>query len=253
MRSRFTDKVVVITGAGRGIGLEAAKRFAREGAYVCFNDLDAETVEGARQEIDAEAGPQSYGVICDVTVCADVRGFLSQIKSTHGRIDVLVNNAGILLRSDFRNMPEEDWKKVMASNVEGTVNFCRDSFALLREAENSSIVNMTSIAAGKHLRQLSSYATAKGAIKSLTTALAIEYASYGIRVNSVSPGFIDTKMISRFTSRSYFRDFLLKQTPLRRFGTPEEVAHAILFLASSEAAYITGSQINVDGGASVTL
>ena len=155
---------------------------------------------------------------------------------------MLVNNAGVGERSDFRHLSDEAWDRVWKVNLDGTVRCAREAFDLLKASGKGSIVNLSSVMATKHTRQMSVYSATKGAVSALSRSLAVEYAPYVIRVNALCPGYVETGLIGRYIGKPDDRQGLLAQTPLRRFGTPEDIANAALFLASDEAAYITGAE-----------
>lgn len=250
--NRLKGKIALVTGAGAGIGRAIAELFAREGATVILSDLDGDAAEIAANAI-AAAGGRAESLAADVTSPEDVTALMKKIGATHGRLNTLVNNAGIGQRADFRHMTDAQWHAIWAVNVDGIVRCSREAFSLLRTSGNASIVNLASIMAAKHARQFSAYSTTKGAVVALTRSLAVEYAPHGIRVNALCPGFVETALIDRVTGHPVMGKMLLNQTPLRRFGTALDVALAALFLASDEAAYITGADLAVDGGMSVTL
>ena len=178
---------------------------------------------------------------------------MQRIADAFGRIDVLVNNAGVGERSDFRHLDDAAWDKVWKTNVDGTVRCAREAFALLKASGKASIINLSSVMATKHTRQMSVYSATKGAVSALSRSLAVEYAPYGIRVNALCPGYVETALIGRYMQKPMIAKALLAQTPLRRFGTPQDIANAALFLASDEAGYVTGADLHVDGGMSTTL
>lgn len=249
---RLAGKIALITGAGNGLGLAMAKLFAREGAFVCVTDLSADAAEAGVAAINA-AGAQASSHRLDVTDQAGIDAVIAGIRAVHGKLDILVNNAGNLLRADFRHTDDAAWESVLNPHLWGTIRVTRASLPLLQAAGNSAIVNLSSIMAVQHARQLSAYSTAKAAIAGLSRSLAVELAPYGIRVNYMCPGFIPTSLTERYTSNPHFSKALLAQMPLRRFGTAEEVAKVALFLASDDSAYTTGQGIMVDGGMSLNL
>ena len=249
---RLDGKIALITGAGGGLGLAMAKLFAAEGARLFMCDLDAAAVEAAATEITAAAG-QAEGLRADVTSQADVDALIAAVKRSSDKLHVVVNNAGNLMRADFRNMEDADWEKVLNPHLWGTIRVTRAALPLLRAARGASVVNLSSIMASQHLRQLSAYSTAKAAIAGLSRSLAVELAPDDIRVNYMCPGFIPTKLTDRYTTHPQLSKALLAQMPMRRFGTPEEVAKVALFLASDDSAYTTGEGIMVDGGMSLNL
>jgi NAD(P)-dependent dehydrogenase (short-subunit alcohol dehydrogenase family) len=249
---RLEDKVALITGGGAGIGRAMAETFAREGASVVIADRDeAAAQEVADSIVKSNGTARAYAV--DVSSTNEVKALMEAIGGAHGRIDVLVNNAGVGERADFRHLDDDAWDRVWAVNVDGTVRCAREAFALLRASGKASIVNLSSVMATKHTRQMSVYSATKGAVSALTRSLAVEYAPYGIRVNCLCPGYVETALIGRYTANPMIAKALLTQTPLRRFGTPQDIAFAALFLASDEAAYVTGASLNVDGGMGTTL
>jgi NAD(P)-dependent dehydrogenase (short-subunit alcohol dehydrogenase family) len=249
---RLEDKIALITGGAAGLGRAMAEIFAREGANVVIADRNEAEGRAVAQAIVTNNGAaQAFAV--DVADLAQIKALMAELASRFGRLDVLVNNAGIGERADFRHMDDAAWDRLWQVNVEGTVRCAREAFDLLRSSGRASVINVSSLMANKHARQMSAYSASKGAISALTRSLALEYAPYGIRVNHLAPGYIDTEMISRFTANPMISKMLLNQTPLRRFGTPEDVANAALFLASDESAYVTGAGLAVDGGMAVTL
>jgi NAD(P)-dependent dehydrogenase (short-subunit alcohol dehydrogenase family) len=249
---RLEDKIALVTGAGAGIGRAIAETFAREGAHVVVADRDG---EAARETADAitKSNGSALAETVDVTDTAQVKALMGRLAEKFGRLDVLVNNAGIGERSDFRHLDDAAWDKVWKTNVDGTVRCAREAFDLLKASGNASIINLSSVMATKHTRQMSVYSATKGAVSALSRSLAVEYAPYGIRVNALCPGYVETALIGRYMNNPMIAKALLTQTPLRRFGTPQDIANAALFLASDEAAYITGAGLNVDGGMSTTL
>jgi len=249
---RLEDKIALVTGGGAGIGRAIAETFAREGAHVVVVDRDG---DAARETVDTiiKSNGSAQAEAVDVTDTDQVKGLMQRLGEKFGRIDVLVNNAGVGERSDFRHLDDAAWDKVWSVNVDGTVRCAREAFALLKASGNASIVNLSSVMATKHTRQMSVYSATKGAVSALSRSLAVEYAPYGIRVNALCPGYVETALIGRYMANPMIAKALLTQTPLRRFGTPQDIANAALFLASDEAAYITGADLHVDGGMATTL
>ncbi len=249
---RLQDRIALITGAGGGLGLAMAKLFAAEGAHVVLTDIDGDSIEAGAAEI-ASAGGRAAFLRGDVTSEDDVQAMIGAVQRIGDRLHVLVNNAGNLLRTDFRHMSDADWESVLNPHLWGTIRVTRAALPLLMAAKGASIVNLSSIMAVQHLRQLSAYSTAKAAIAGLSRSLAVEFAPYAIRVNYMCPGFIPTALTSRYTQHPQLSKALMAQMPQRRFGTPEEVAKVALFLASDDSAYTTGEGIMVDGGMSLNL
>ncbi len=249
---RLEDKIALVTGAGSGLGRAIAATFAREGAHVFVGDLDDGQARLTVDAISADGGAAT-ALQADVTAQADVDRMLAAVEGAFGRLDVLVNNAGITCRGDFRHLSDQDWDAVMQVNVAGTVRCARDALPLLRKAGTASIVNLSSIMERRHIRQLSLYSTTKAAVAGLSRSMAVEYAAFGVRVNYLCPGYVETALTDRILRNPAIRKALLMQTPMGRFGDPEDIANAALFLASDESAYITGSGLTVDGGMSVAL
>jgi NAD(P)-dependent dehydrogenase (short-subunit alcohol dehydrogenase family) len=189
----------------------------------------------------------------DVSRGQDVTALFRAIELEHGKIDVLVNNAGLNVRADFRHLSDADWVKIREVNLDGVVRIARDGFSLLKASGAGSLINVSSIMGHRGLRQLAGYSATKGAVSALTRALAVEYAPYNIRVNALAPGFIETALTERVLKNPAINKALIDQTPLRRFGTSEDIAHAALFLASDDAAFVTGAELAVDGGMSAGL
>ncbi|HKA47108.1 MAG TPA: SDR family oxidoreductase [Methyloceanibacter sp.] len=249
---RLEDKIALVTGAGAGIGRTIAETFAREGAHVVVADRDG-AAAGETASVIVKSNGAAQAETIDVTDTEQVKALMKRLAKTFGRLDVLVNNAGVGERSDFRHLDDVAWDRVWNTNVDGTVRCAREAFDLLKASGTASVINLSSVMATKHTRQMSVYSTTKGAVSALSRSLAVEYAPYGIRVNALCPGYVETALIGRYMANPMIAKALLTQTPLRRFGTPQDIANAALFLASDEAAYITGAGLNVDGGMSTTL
>jgi NAD(P)-dependent dehydrogenase (short-subunit alcohol dehydrogenase family) len=249
---RLEDRIALVTGAGAGIGRAIAETFAREGALVAVADRDQDAAKEVADAIVKANGAASAHAV-DVTDTPQVKRLMDDLAGRHARLDVLVNNAGVGQRADFRHLSDEAWERVWNTNLDGTVRCAREAFDLLKASGRGSVINLSSVMATKHTRQMAVYSATKGAVSALTRSLAVEYAPYGIRVNALVPGYVETALIGRYISNPMIAKALLTQTPLRRFGTPQDIANAALFLASDEAGYITGASLNVDGGMGTTL
>lgn len=250
--SRLADKAALVTGAGAGIGAAIARVFAAEGAFVYVSDVNGAAASAQAQAI-GETGGGAEALALDVSKGQDVTAAFQKIKDGHGRLDVIVNNAGLNVRSDFRHMSDADWTTIREVNLDGVVRIARDGFQLMQASGNASLINLASIMGHRGLRQLAGYSATKGAVAALTRALAVEYAAYGIRVNALAPGFIETALTERVLRNPMINKALIDQTPLRKFGTPEDVARAALFFASDESAFVTGAELAVDGGMAAGL
>ena len=249
---RLKDKIALVTGAGAGIGSAIAERFAAQGAMVFVSDVDSAAAATVAGRIKS-AGNEATALTLDVSRGQDVQSVFRTISVAHGRLDILVNNAGLNVRGDFRHMSDADWTKIREVNLDGVVRIARDGFELLKTSGRGSLVNVASIMGHRGLRQLAGYSATKGAVSALTRALAVEYAPFGIRVNALAPGFIETKLTDRFLRTPPVAKALIDKTPLRRFGTPDDVALAALFFASDESAFVTGAELAVDGGMAAGL
>jgi NAD(P)-dependent dehydrogenase (short-subunit alcohol dehydrogenase family) len=250
--TRLADKVALVTGAGAGIGAAVARRFAAEGAHVYISDVDGNAASALAVEI-AGQGLTATACTLDVTRGQDILAAFRLIEAAHGRLDILVNNAGLNVRGDFRHMSDSDWTKIREVNLDGVVRIARDGFALLKASGQGSLINLASIMGHRGLRQLAGYAATKGAVSALTRALAVEYAPYGIRVNALAPGFIETALTDRVLRVPAIAKVLLDQTPMKRFGTADDVAAAALFFASDDSVFVTGAELAVDGGMAAGL
>ncbi len=243
---RFIDQVVVITGGSRGIGRAAALRFAAEGALVIVNYASSAQAAAALVDEIAAAGGRAEAAQADVSDGAAVTAMIAAVVQRHRRLDVLVNNAGITRDTLTPAMEDREWDEVMAVNAGGGFRAARAAARPMMLARRGCIINVSSVAATKGGRGQANYAASKAAIEGFTRALAVELAPRGVRVNAVAPGVIETEMSELVRSRG--GDEVRAKILLGRFGTADEVASVIAFLASDEAAYITGAVIPVDGG-----
>jgi NAD(P)-dependent dehydrogenase (short-subunit alcohol dehydrogenase family) len=249
---RLRDKIALITGSAAGIGLATARLFASEGAHVYITDIDGEGAAKAAAAIVAQ-GHSATAMAVDVSRGQDVTALMRTIEQQQRRLDVVVNNAGINVRTDFRNMSDADWVRLREVNLDGIVRIARDAFPLLKASGRASLINLASIMGNRGMRTLAAYGATKGAISALTRGLAVEYAPFNIRVNALAPGFIETALTERVLRVKALSDALLEQTPLHRFGTSEDVAQAALFFASDESQFITGAELAIDGGMAAAL
>ncbi|MDD4909936.1 MAG: 3-oxoacyl-[acyl-carrier-protein] reductase [Candidatus Omnitrophica bacterium] len=239
------DKVALITGAGRGIGKEIALTFAREGASVAICDVDLALAEGTAKELQA-LGAGSIGLKADVTDFKQVDGLVNKILDKFQRIDILVNNAGITKDALLLRMSPEDWDAVINVNLKGAFNCIKAVTRVMLKQRYGRIVNVASIIGIIGNAGQANYSASKAGIIALTKTAAREFASRDINVNAVAPGFIQTDMTAKLSEE--LRQRMLDEIPLGRFGTPADVANAILFLSSQDAGFITGQTIVVDGG-----
>jgi len=244
---KLRDRVAVVTGAGRGIGRAIALVLAREGAKVCLVDIDEERLEAIQAEI-AGTGREAFTLLCDITKMSQVMERMGWIKETVGRVDILVNNAGIIRRGTIETVTEEDWDRVIEVNLKGTFNCCKAVVEMMKKQGYGKIVNVSSIA-GKlgDITSAPGYGPSKAGVDALTKTLARQLAQYGVNVNGVSPHAIETEMSAQWPEQR--RKEIIASIPLGRLGRPEDVAEAVLFLASDDASFITGEILDVNGGA----
>ena len=243
----FQGKVAIVTGAGRGMGRAVALRLASGGAAVAINDLRTEDAERVVGEL-MSAGTNALVVAGDVTNIADVRRIVSQTVDTFGAVHVLVNNAGVLRPTPVIDIDEDEWDFVVGVNLKGTYLCSRAVLPVMRSQGWGRIVNFSSTA-GKNVSTVGGahYTAAKAGILGFTRHLAKEEAGYGITVNSVCPGLIDTEMV-RATISDDRADAYAASFPIQRLGQPGEVAELVAFLASDRASYITGASLDINGG-----
>ena len=248
--SRFDGKVVIVTGGGSGIGKAIALRFAQERAVVAVADINQATADETQRAL-APYGSKSLALRVDVTHTADVRGMVDRVMKELGAIDILVNNAGIIVRAPLMDTSEEDWDRVIAVDLRGVYLCTKYVVPEIIRAGGGKIVNISSLTGLVGLTA-PAYTAAKGGVISLTRILAGELAPYRINVNAVCPGFIATAISENFVN-SEMGKVIRQKIPWNRFGKPEDVAAAVLFLASPEADYITGTILPIDGGLSSFL
>ncbi|MEF9978708.1 MAG: SDR family oxidoreductase [Thermomonas sp.] len=241
MSARLQGKVAIVTGAASGIGDATARLFAAEGAVVVGLDRN-------------EAPATDDGVthrLCDITDAAAVDAAISEVRAAHGRIDVLVNNAGADVFSEPLSLSDEDWDRCLSLNLKGAWHLCRAVLPAMLERGAGSIVNIASVHGHRIIRGAFPYPVAKHALVGMTRSLGIEYAARGVRVNSISPGLILVPRIEAWFEREPgTRERQTELLPPRRIGRPEEVAYTALFLASDEARFINATDILIDGGRS---
>ncbi len=244
---KLKDRVSIITGGARGIGKAIALTFVREGAKVVLVDVDKEKLETLKNEIEKRKG-EAITVPCDITKSAEVKAMVEQVQKTFGRIDILVNNAGIIRRGTIETVTEEDWDKVIEVNLKGTFLCSKAVVEVMKKQGYGNIVNVSSIA-GKmgDITSAPGYGPSKAGVDALTKTLARQLAPYGINVNGVAPHAIETEMSAQWSEER--RKEIIASIPLGRLGKPEDVAEAVLFLASDEASFITGEILDVNGGA----
>ena len=248
--SRYAGRVAVVTGSARGIGAATARRFAEEGAMVAVLDLDEENAATTAAGLGAE---KAVGLACDVADAASVQAAVARVVEEFGKVDVLVNNAGVTRDNLLFKMTEDDWDVVMNVHLRGSFLMSREVQKHMVAAKYGKILNLSSVSALGNRGQ-ANYSAAKMGLQGLTRTLAIELGPFGVNVNAVAPGFIVTDMTDDTARRvgvepEEYRKAAAAVTPVRRVGHPQDIAATAAFLCSDEASYITGQTLYVDGGA----
>jgi NAD(P)-dependent dehydrogenase (short-subunit alcohol dehydrogenase family) len=253
---RLANKVALVTGAGTGIGRATVTLLAQEGARVVVQDVNADTAEETAQLIN-HAGGEAVSISGDVSSNAAAEAMVERAVDSYGRLDVLFNNAGIWRGGTILDISEEDWDRTMSVNVKGMYLVSRYAVQQMMRQESGSIINAASVAALRGSPMSAAYHASKGAVLLLTKCMAVDFGRYGIRVNCICPGIIDTQMADQFLTYRSLGDDDRKQAlietyeerhPIGRFGQPAEVAKVVLFLASDEASFVSGAAWSVDGG-----
>lgn len=241
---RLRGKVAIITGGGSGIGRGIAVAFAREGANIVIAGRDSKKLDAVSKEI----GPACLAHVADVSKREDIQKLVAATTERFGAVHILVNNAGILLPGGAEAVTEDDWDQTFNVNVRGLWLLSREVLPHLRAAGGGSIVNIGSVLSLVAARNRVAYAASKGAVLAMTRAMALDHAPEKIRVNCICPGIVETEMVARFSMDEAARRQRIAMHPMGRFGQPEDIAQAAVFLASDESAWLTGAAFPVDGG-----
>jgi len=243
-------KVAIVTGARRGMGRTHALTLAKAGAKVVVSDISEEECQKVVDEIE-KSGGEAVAVKCDVSKRAEVDEMVKKTVEKFGKIDILVNNAGIAQFVSFLEMTEEEWDRTLDINLKGYFLCAQAAAKEMAKQKSGVIINIASVAMGQQgvgFPNIAHYCASKGGIVGMTEALAVELAPYNIRVNAVSPGMIETPMIDPVKKDPKMMEALLARVPMHRVGKPEEVSNLVLFLASDDSSYMTGSTVVIDGG-----
>lgn len=241
---RLSGKTAIITGGGSGIGKAIAKAFVREGAKVVIAGRDSKKLDRAAAEIGADC----LAVNADVSNVGSVEKLVSATLDRFKRINILVNNAALLLPGTAESLSETDFDQTVAINVKGLWLLSRAALPHMRAAGGGSIVNIGSVLSMVGARNRVAYSASKGAVMAMTKAMALDHAAENIRVNCIAPGIIETEMVARFSTDENARKQRVAMHPMGRFGQPEDVASATVYLASDESCWTTGTVVTIDGG-----
>lgn len=241
-------RVAIVTGGGSGIGIAIAEKFVQNNIRTIIIGRDPEKLSAAK----ASLGKLCESIAFDLTNVTGIPEMVNQLVKKFGTIDILVNNAGINLKKDFIKVTDEDFHKIMLTNVEAVFAMSREVVKSMIENERGSIINISSMASQYGIPQVIAYTASKGAIEAMTRAMAVELSPKGIRVNCIAPGFIATEMSAKALNNDKERkDKVLSRTPMGALGLPADIGDAAVFLASPSSAYITGVVLPVDGGNSI--
>jgi len=241
----FSGKIVIVTGSGRGIGRTIAEKFAAAGATVVVSDVD----EAVVKEVAAALPNSAIGVKADVTNADEVENLIKQAKERFGRVDVVVNNAGVTRDTLLIRMSEKDWDMVLDINLKGAFLVTKSAAKVMMKQRSGRIVNISSVVGLFGNAGQADYSASKAGLIGFTKSVAKEIGARGVTVNAVAPGFIETEMTKTLPEAA--RNQFLDLSTIKRAGTPEDIASAVMFLASDDASYITGHVLSVDGGLSM--
>lgn len=245
---RLHDKIAIVTGAGRGIGRAIALRYAREGASVALASRTLEQLDELKQEIEAGGG-RAIAIETDVSDEAQVEAMVGRTIRELGRVDILVNSAGIVAAKPAEELPANEWQRIIDINMTGTLLCCQAAGRAMLQSGGGKIVNISSMVAFMGIPGRVAYCASKGAVTQITRVLGIEWAARGINVNAIAPGYIETPMMkSMLDAGKLDRPKLVGRTPRGRLGRPEDIAAAAVYLASDDADFIVGETLVIDGG-----
>ena len=247
---QLNGKVALVTGGAQGIGAAISRRLFSEGAFVGVGDMDGAAAERLAHELNGCGSGRAKSLHLNVTHAQDWERAIALLTTAHGGVDILINNAGIYEKSALEEIEEEDWDRMMAVNAKGPFLGTRAVMKSMRARGGGAVVNLSSVA-GIRGSRATHYCASKGAVRLMTKSVALIGARDGIRCNSVHPGMVDTTMGDSAVSLPGERDQRIARIPVGRFATPSEIANVVVFLASDEASYVTGTEVIVDGGATI--
>ncbi len=253
MANRFdlTGRVALVTGGNRGLGRGIALALAEAGADIVIAARNQDTARATQVDIEA-LGRRATAVACDMRQREDIEAAVQHCADTFGRLDILVNNAGMGISARAEEVTDEDWDAVLDTNLRAVMRCSRAAFPWLRDSGHGRIINLGSMYSIFGSPSVLSYAASKGAVVQLTKSMAIAWARDGIRVNALAPGFIASDMTEHLRTDERRYERIIGRTPLGRFGEPEDLAGAVIFLASDASEFITGQTLPIDGGYSIT-
>lgn len=241
-------KMVLITGATKGIGAGIAEAFAQNGADVVIVSRNQAECEAVSEDLSQRFGVRAYAHSCDVTKLSSIETLVSDTVKKFGRIDVLVNNAGVAVTKPAVDLTEEDWDKVLNTNLKGVFFLSQAVGKAMIERKAGKVINVASMFGLVGDKGILPYLASKGGVLQMTKGLALEWAKYNIQVNAVAPGYVITALNGKMLNTDAVREKIFAKTPMRRYAESKEVASTVLYLASDEASYVTGSVYSVDGG-----
>ena len=244
--SEFKNKVVIVTGGSRGIGRAIVEALAARGCDIAFNYSKSHDVALELEKTIRAKGVRCKAECVDIKDFDDVKEWIAQVKEDFGRVDILINNAGIVIDKPLMMMTRDDWDQVLDTNLSGMFNAAKACIVTFMKQKSGDIVNISSVSGIFGLPGQTNYSASKGGMNAFTKALAKEVARYGVRVNAVAPGFVETEILSHFTDEQ--KKKVTASVPLQRIGTPQDVANCVVFLLSKGAHYMTGQIVQIDGG-----
>lgn len=244
----LTGKVAIVTGATKGIGVGIANALAKAGANVVVVSRSQDDCEKKAAELTDTYGKEAYAHNCDVSNLKSIQALVDDTAAKFGKLDILINNAGIAVTKPAVELTEDDWDRVLNTNLKGVFFLCQAAGKLMTEQGAGKIVNVASMFGLVGDKNILSYLASKGGVLQMTRGLALEWARYNVQVNAVAPGYVVTAINSKELNTEATRKHILGKTPMRRYGETDEIANVVLFLVSDEASYVTGSVYSVDGG-----
>ena len=243
------DKTAVVTGGGRGLGNAISLGLAEFGAKVAVIDVDENACESTAEKIRKTFNSDSFGMKLDISKISEIEIGLEKVYKKFGKIDILINNAGVVCRNPIFDMDEANWNRVMDINVKGMFFCAKEAAKYMAKRKYGKIINIASISSYRGIANRSVYCISKGAVLQATRVMAVEWAPYNIHVNAVAPCYLDTPLTrSLYTEDQEFYDFIMRKTPLKRIAKPDELVGGIIYLASDSSDMVTGATLPIDGG-----